>query len=155
MESEVVIAFLASSWCSGVTTEGLDGAVRFLVEGVAAEAGRRHISARSIGVALDKDPADGVRFLERFGPFDEVIAGNGWNNVGVIRYVWADVPGVPSIPQVVVTVRQVRRLVGGLVIDNELLAARLIGPREVLQGATGEWVRHTLAGMVSDSGTTM
>jgi hypothetical protein len=56
---------------------------------------------RLVGVVLSGDPGTGMSFIERFGHFDEVITGGGVGNVAALRYLFADYPGPPVLPQVI------------------------------------------------------
>jgi len=42
----------------------------------------------------------GIRFLEKTGPYDEILTGSSWFNLGVQRYIWENFEGHSSTPQV-------------------------------------------------------
>ncbi len=58
-----------------------------------------------MGVARDIVPEKGIEHMSRFGRFDEMIAGMGWRNTGLAKYVYGELPGPAATPQVIVTTR--------------------------------------------------
>jgi hypothetical protein len=84
-----------------------------------------------IGVALDSSVQRGLRSLNAIAEFDEVIAGRGWSNTGLIRYVWNDLPGRAVVPQVVLTSREVIAGARTITFSKERLHRRLLGRDEL------------------------
>ncbi|MCY3599679.1 MAG: hypothetical protein OXN85_06885, partial [Gemmatimonadetes bacterium] len=77
---------------------------------------------------------NGLEHLERFGPFDEVTAGRGWLNMGVLEYIYGDLPGVAATPQVIVVERTVKRD-GEWRIEDQRVLARRAGLDEIEEWA--------------------
>ncbi len=150
--SEVTLIFLGASWCAGVNTPGLAESVRRASIDFAASATRAGVSARVIGISLDHKWATGVKFLERFGPFSEIVSGGAWLNTGSLRYLWSDLAGAPSMPQLIVTSRRIERAFGGLTIGQENLIARYVGVREIMAESTRKRMA-LVAGRVATDGS--
>ncbi len=132
---ELVLVFIASSTCRGVRNPGLRTAVRRILKDYRAlnrERGARFIA---IGVATDWDIRKGMRLLEHFGRFDEVLLGRGWLNSGVVKYVWGDLPGGAGIPQIVLVRRQIRVTDAGLRVMSEEVLFRKIGGQNIVNWA--------------------
>ena len=58
-------------------------------------------------MAIDTIPTTGLRFLEEFGPFDEVSSGGGWANSMALALIRGDFPGQVAIPQLLVVERSI------------------------------------------------
>jgi hypothetical protein len=67
-----------------------------------AEARRRGVFFTTIGISDDWDVEKGLRTLQSFGWFDEVVVGRNWLNTGIVKYI-NDFGATPGVPQVVVT----------------------------------------------------
>ena len=61
----------------------------------------------ALGVSVDFAQEAGIGMLKRFGPFDEILVGRGWQNLAALRYVWGDLPGPAAVPQILVLDRKV------------------------------------------------
>jgi len=57
----------------------------------------------STGISVDINAYQGVKYLEKTGPYDEIISGSNWFNAGVQKYVWENFQGKPSTPQIIIT----------------------------------------------------
>jgi len=90
-----------------------------------------------VGIATDWSLTEGLRFLTQYGPFDQVIVGSNWLNLGAIEYIWRELPGRPALPQVVVVERDLR--VGQTIINvsPDKLLARRIGVDELISWSRG------------------
>lgn len=122
--TERVVVFIASSTCSGVHVLGIEDAVSAIIDNeraAARESGARFVA---VGVAIDRAVDDGMRMLRRFGPFDEVVSGRGWYNMGAYRYIWHDLPGYPGVPQIAVVERRVTGIPTVSVSDERVLYRR-------------------------------
>ena len=83
-------------------------AVRAIRRGLRAQAVQQGETFASIGVALDWEVDKGTDYLERFGPFDEIMAGRSWVNSGALKFIWSEgLGGEASIPQIVVLERTI------------------------------------------------
>ncbi|HWK90419.1 MAG TPA: hypothetical protein VNP72_10540 [Longimicrobium sp.] len=132
---EMAFVFIGASHCTPSNHESLPPAVerlKLLLRDRAARSGR---SFTTLGIARDWSVDAGLAHLGKFGLFDEVVAGRNWLNVGLLRYVWEDVPGQAATPQVLVLDR---RLVdrgapeaADGVVQDERLVTRLVGWEEI------------------------
>lgn len=57
----------------------------------------------STGISVDFNAYNGIKYLEKTGPFDEIASGSSWFNIGADRYVWENFQGAPSTPQIIIT----------------------------------------------------
>jgi hypothetical protein len=134
---EMLVIFIGGSFCGGSAQPGLREAVATVNREMAATAraaGRRFVS---VGVAMDWSVEDGVRFLHEFGKFDELVVGRNWLNSAVVRYVWRDVPGSATLPQIVVVMRHVTVAPTTIAVGDERLLVRKLGADEII-----DWARH-------------
>lgn len=128
--TELALVYIGSSTCTPSNDPGLPDVVEQLkiaIQRKAAEGGR---SFAAVGIARDGDAESGLRHLRKYGHFDEVMAGRGWHNIGVLKYVYQGIPGVAATPQVLVVER---RVVGGdsTAIRDEHLVVRKVGVQEI------------------------
>lgn len=80
-------------------------ALRAALRLLQAQARRDSSSFSAIGVALDWELDSAVTYLRKLADFDQWIVGQNWGNDAVVRLVWRDSTGVPSIPQLIVLER--------------------------------------------------
>ena len=62
-----------------------------------------------------------------------MIAGMGWRNTGLAKYVYGDLPGPAATPQVIVTNRKATMEGGQWELKNERVLVRMVGVREIRQ----------------------
>jgi hypothetical protein len=124
---QLVMVFIASSTCAGVNDPALRDAVRRVRNGLQHEAGRRDQTFVTIGVSLDTSIDVGVALLRRFGRFDEISVGYNWLNGAAVKYVWHDMPGAASMPQILVIERDVEVTDAGVRIRSERARYRKVG----------------------------
>ena len=73
--------------------------IKVLLQAKAAAQDRSFVT---IGIAEDWSVKNGLGHLSKFGDFDEIMAGRGWLNEGIMKYVWKGSYGEPATPQVIV-----------------------------------------------------
>jgi hypothetical protein len=132
---QVIAFFVGAKFCAAYSREGFPETVRTLREKLAGRASEAGMEFVFVGVALDWTVEDGLEFLERFGPFDEIVAGQNWLNETAIRYIWRDLPGRAAVPQVILLHREIRVDDRVIQILNEQIMTRRIG----VDGIT-EWL---------------
>jgi hypothetical protein len=103
---ELAFVYVGSSACGWSETPENFAVVRRLKAAVQREAEARGVSFSAIGVAKNWDVEDGVAHLAKAGPFDEIMTGRSWANAGMRHFVWGDIGGTPSTPQVLVVERR-------------------------------------------------
>ena len=133
--AELALVFIGSSTCGPSNAEPLPGWIDGIKLQVREHARTRGAAFAAIGIARDRSAADGIAHLRRFGAFDEVIAGRGWLNTGMLRYVWEDLPGRAATPQVLVVERRIvdrsSPAAAEAVVADERVLVRKVGLREI------------------------
>lgn len=105
---EWVMVFIGASFCGANREPGFPQQIeraKLLVQQQAAAAGA---GFRAIAVSLDWQTDTALAFLEPFGRWDEMSIGGNWQNEGALRYIWQDVPGSPTVPQVLLLERELK-----------------------------------------------
>ncbi len=102
---------------------------------LAATARSAGASFASVGIAVDWVTRDGWEFLQRFGPFDEIIVGRNWLNSASLHYMWRELPGEPVVPQVVVVERSILLDGAKLEVSPDRALLRKVGADEVIAWA--------------------
>jgi hypothetical protein len=128
---ELVMVFVGASFCRAHQREGFPEALEQAKVAMAAEAARQDVQFRAIGVSMDWQPEEAIEFLNKFGRFDEMALGGNWVNQAVIRYVWRDLPGRPSVPQVILLERTIEKAQSSVNVVNEQVVRRLTGTAEI------------------------
>lgn len=132
---QVVVFFVASASSRGSTASGLREAVLSLHQKLRAEAERQGLALEVVGVSVDWDVDDGIRFLRRYGPFDEMVVGGNWVNLAAIEYIWRDQPGTPTIPQIVVVRRRVDPGPSTIGVGPDQVLGRFVGVEQIVEWA--------------------
>jgi hypothetical protein len=143
IESELILeeekylrfVYIGSSGCVYSNNEITHQILRELKEyfrTFAHEQGYRFLSR---AIAVDPSSDRGFYFLIKSGPYDEIISGSRWFNLGVYRYIWDTLPGYASTPQILLTVTEYKpTLVGnhiGYINQEEKLLKRISGLSEI------------------------
>ena len=119
--------------------------MKLAVRDQSRESGRKFAA---MGVARDVVAQHGLTHLDQFGPFDEVTAGRGWLNLGVLEYIYGDLPGPSATPQIIVLEREIGRE-GLRSISGQRILERRVGLDEI-----EEWADNgSLLDDLSDSET--
>lgn len=93
--TELVLLYFGRStchWCTSV--EGLE-AVRAALAAVHGRAAQAGYEVTAVGVALDDDIDEGLRYLADVAKWDQIVSGGSWNNL-VARHV-LPVQGTPEL----------------------------------------------------------
>jgi len=126
--SEIVFLTIGSGGCDICRSPELPG---LLEQGLAASSSFAEANAMSIvrlGVAIDQDLDSGLELLARWGDYDVLSVGGGWLNDLASKYLWGELAGPASVPQVIIS----RRFVSGPPDDvyglaGEVVLARFVG----------------------------
>jgi len=127
----LMLVFLGSPNCPWSTNPQLSSFLQDARTSVSATAANRKQEFETLGIALDRDPRLGWRFLEGFGGFDEVAVGRGWGNSLALKYLFGDLAGEPSTPQILIVQRTIDDTSGMLEVTNEAILRRLVGLSEI------------------------
>ena len=87
----------------------------------------------TVGVSDHWSVPAGLSILDRFGPFDEVVVGRNWFNLGVTEFI-SRMNGVPAVPQVVVTIQDIQTDTLPFHYGERVELVRLVGA-----GAVQSW----------------
>ncbi len=137
---ELVFILVGSSQCHWSNRPELRKLVRQAKLAIRDGARSRGLGFAAVGVARDVIASKGIEHLATFGDFDEIMAGRGWFNIGVMRYIFHDLPGPAATPQILIVERTVEiRGKQRLILDERVLTRR-VGLVEIR-----EWVE---SGMV-------
>jgi hypothetical protein len=132
---QLELVFIASSTCHGLRVPGFKTGLDSVRQRLRRQAARDGAEFVSLGVAVDSSVESGERMLVEFGPFDQLVLGGGWSNVGAEHYLWRDIPGHPIVPQVIVLSRQVTILNDSITFGDERVQTRKAGANEVIAWA--------------------
>ncbi len=132
---EIVLVYVGSSKCAWSNAPELPGIVRALKRDLLARARAEGRGFAAAGVARDVRAAAGLAHLEKFGAFDEVMAGRSWANAGVQKYMYGNMPGPGATPQILVVARTLDYDHGHVSISDERVLARAVGLEEITEWA--------------------
>jgi len=124
---ELVLVYIGAAACAWSNEERLPGLVERAKLAVRERAAAADMGFTAVGIAKDPAAADGLAHLQRFGAFDEVMAGRSWMNRGAQHYLIEGHPGPAVTPQIVVVERTVERGAAGSRIVAEQVLLRRIG----------------------------
>ena len=129
---EILLVAIVASGCYWSNLPETAEAVRMAKDLVAAQAEAKGVGFVAMGVARDVRVEAGLKHLERHGPFDEVIAGRGWLNSGVLQFIYNDeIPGLAATPQIVVLEQRAVYEAGARRIVARREVLRKLGPTEI------------------------
>lgn len=130
---QILLLFYVSSECHWCSREELPSLLARIKDRLATTAASRGVGFVSMGVALDWSPEVGIRFLDRFGAFDQVSAGYYFGNAAAVEF--RGLPTIYSIPQIIVLRRTLEGadpgVPGALAVKNPHLLVRKVGLYEI------------------------
>lgn len=129
---ELVLILLGANFCRAHKIEGFPQAVEQIKVELAARTKQTGRNFRVVGVALDPRVEEGMRFLRKFGDFDEIVVGGHWTNEAGIKYLWRDIPGRPSVPQIIIVERDVDVGKSIITIKSERVVKRILGADAII-----------------------
>lgn len=128
---EFRLIFIGSTKCAYADYPPFAKTVERLKTNVRAVAVRGGLRFSTLGVAVDRNPDDGLRFIRRFGAFDEVAVGGGWLNSIAVAYMWREHAGTAGIPQVIVIRRRITYQESGIAVGQDSVIRRIVGASEI------------------------
>lgn len=135
--TELVALFITQSTCIWSNKEGFDRTVHTMKSLLAQQAAAHEQVFSITGVSLDWDPAVGVEYLSnRFGAFDEVIAGRNWFNSAAVQWIWRAEGGRAATPQLILLRRTVNPEQRTITFGSDEKVLHLLGSGEI-----AEWVQ--------------
>ena len=133
-----VVMFFGSEACYACRLPTVPERVRMIVDSLRRDALLRKMPFSSVGVALDGAPKLEVKWLERYGTFDEVAVGGNWYNTVVQRYIWAEPAATAGLPQLVLLRQRVSASERRIRIDSEAVVHRWLGAGDIAPGLKRE-----------------
>jgi len=135
---ELVLVAIVSSSCAWSNLPGTIEAIRRAKVLVQEQAHESDLGFVTMGVARDMVASAGIEHLEEMGRFDEVLAGRGWLNSGVLQFIYNDeLPGWAATPQVVVIEQTVTLVAGARRIRDRREVLRKLGSEEIEEWVSG------------------
>lgn len=130
--SEILMVAVLSSRCHWSNLPELKSAVRQAKVVLSGRAEARGRGFTTLGVARDMSTVAGIAHLREHGAFDEVMAGRGWYNTGLMTFVYGDLPGPAVTPQLLVLEQTVSATGGERRISNRNLLTRKLGSEAII-----------------------
>ena len=124
---EIIMIFVGSSTCGASQSRELPAALKTVRESLQVRAARTHSKLATLGVALDVQPNEGIQFLKKYDSFDEISVGRSWLNMTATTYIWRDLPGNTSLPQLLVITRPITVRDASIEIGPDELVVRKLG----------------------------
>jgi len=112
------MVYIGSAGCSFSNNKNTHQIVKNLKRKLPKIAHANNLQFITTGVAVDKISQRGINYLQKSGPYDEVVSGTGWYNLGIKHYVWENIQGTASTPQVLLTITKYEKETTGSQIGN-------------------------------------
>ncbi len=142
--TERVAIFIGSSTCGAAEDDRVVKGLPILWADLARGAREKGMSFSTIGIAVDWRVSDGMGFLQKLGWFDEVMTGRNWLNQGAYRFIFSDLAGPSSVPQILLIERDIDPTQGTVQVLAERIVDRKVGLTEIV--AWIETLRSTKGG---------
>ena len=97
------LIFIGSSECGFSNTKKTHDSVLLIKERLKDFSNKEGYGFISTGISDDVDASKGIEYLNKTGPYDEIIAGARLYNLGIQYYVWDRSLGSPSTPQIIIS----------------------------------------------------
>jgi hypothetical protein len=132
-EQQLLMVVLVSKDCDWSTAPNFRDSLRILKGRLVRESAAANMAFSTLGVAVDHNPQEGIALLNELGPFDQLAVGDSWLNAAAIEYMWRDIPGEAALPQVVLVERIVTHTSNSLVVSDDSLVGRAVGPSAIFR----------------------
>ncbi|WP_397546566.1 hypothetical protein ABUL39_11485 [Rhodothermus marinus] len=99
-DTRLVAVYIGSPTCGPSNHPNLPALLRTIRTHLQDYAEAHRQGVHFVGVAISRLPTDGLKHLERMGPFDEVAAGGRWHSLA-FRGLRAMLGGAAATPQLV------------------------------------------------------
>ena len=140
---ELLLVAIVSATCVWSNVPEVRMAIRKAKRLVARQADERGVRFAAVGVAKNISATEGIEHLAQHGRFDEVFAGRGWYNTGVIQFIYGDIAGLAATPQLVVVEQEVALRAGQRIVMDRRELNRIVGADEIVEWvASGAQVMH-------------
>lgn len=144
---ELVMVYIGCASCPASNAEGLPEALHEIRNRLSAIAMYNGYTLHTIGIAKDYIPTAALSHLAKYGFFDDILIGNDWSNLGILKYTYF-IPGQAAVPQLVITERLFNTIKSGdeetyRGIKKEELILRKVGPDEIIAWAQNNAILPT------------
>lgn len=129
---QLTLVLIGASWCGASTAKGFPDSLEVLKASLAGRAQARGLAFGTLGIAMDRNRQEGLRFLDKMGRFDQYVLGGNWLNEGLVRFVWRDSPGQPEVPQVVLVLRTRQFSMAGISLGQDSIVGRYTGTEDIM-----------------------
>lgn len=124
---EVVMVYFGAMSCGFANDPALPEMVEQIKVGLQQKAVAEGASFSAIGVAVDLQVTEGIKYLSKFGVFDEIMTGRKWRGFGARLFFRELLSGVPATPQVLVYKQDVEMVGTTYLVFNEQVLVRKTG----------------------------
>lgn len=128
--------YIGSDDC-GFCNEDTHNKIKFLKEALREFSQNNEYKFISTGVAVDTYARNGIEYLNKTTPYDEIVSGASWFNLGLNHYIWNhSANSKPAVPQVIITYVEFNvssNNLGGIlgIEKNEKILKRYVGVLEL------------------------
>ncbi len=146
---EVQMIVLASPACGICTSSEFTELIGQALAELRSRAWPEGYRFSAVFVGLGVDHEELMDLAESYGEFEELDLGNGWTNLGAMRYIWSELPSLGATPNVAITRRDIQydAYARGVAPPDEVLLERFIGLDEFDRWiANGMMIRNLGAG---------
>ncbi|WP_419948406.1 hypothetical protein [Candidatus Palauibacter sp.] len=124
---ELVLIAVVSSRCSWSNLPEVKRAIRDAKLLLSRRAEEEGMGFAAVGVARDISAEAGIEHLREHGLFDEVRAGRGWYNSGVMEFIYGDIAGPALTPQLIIVKQRISYEASERRVDGRQVLARKLG----------------------------
>ncbi|MCY3630804.1 MAG: hypothetical protein F4100_01045 [Rhodothermaceae bacterium] len=101
LSPEIMMIYIGSSTCGYCNDSDLPAQIEAIKLGLQNKASERRWHFTATGVSIDWSTSEGVKHLDKFGLFDEIMTGRKWKGRGAHLF-FSQMPGPAATPQVLV-----------------------------------------------------
>ncbi len=105
---ELVFVYIGSSTCGFSNDESLPALIERVKVELHRKAQAHGLDFSAVGVAIDWHVPHGIKHLEKFGLFNEIMTGENWQGTGARQHFGGSLSGESSTPQVLAYVRSIQ-----------------------------------------------
>lgn len=132
---QVSLVYIGSSNCDYSKKDSVKSTVIEAKQTLSSRFDTLDIQFYSVGVAVDNLPEEGYRHLQKFGPFNEILTGGGVAGLGARTYIWNELPGEATTPQILIAERKMEAQAGSndYELRSRTLLKRVVGYNEIIR----------------------
>ena len=104
---EIVLIYIGAYNCGPCHSPEIKNALSRLKILLKERINARGQDFATMGIALDWKVDVGYGYLSEVGPWDEIIVGKNWTNLGASTFIWKEADTLAAMPQIVIARRDV------------------------------------------------